>query len=100
MHTLHNGPNMIPGLSGLTLRDTHQKKSEEAKEHMSTNPFILAMIEGSKLQSGLEGPEGPFHFHELLIPQGYIFGTEAVVAGREEIFPIQVFFRFHLGPIN
>ena len=60
MKTLHLGFNPVPGQICFPLGNPHQKKRQEAEEHVRMNPLILPVIDGSQIQGRLQGPEGSF----------------------------------------
>jgi hypothetical protein len=96
MYPPHDDPEMIPGLAGLAFRNLRQKQREKVKKHMGLNPFVLAMVEKAKLQSGLDRLGGLFQFHMLFIPQSDVFWTQVIIASGKGIFPIQMLFSFYV----
>lgn len=51
MASLHNRPDAVPALRGLPLTNPHKKECQITEKHMRFDPFVLAMIERTKLKA-------------------------------------------------
>jgi len=90
MNTLHDGSDLIPGATGLPLRDPHQEQGKKADKDMGSNAFVFPVVDGPELQGRLERPECPLHLQKLLVAQGNILGTERVIAGGDDVLAVEV----------
>ena len=61
MDLLHLMTDGSPGLMRFNLRHPDQYQTEPAQKNMGCNPIIPAVIDGTKTQTALQGPEGPLH---------------------------------------
>ena len=100
MKTLHLVFNPVPGHVRFSFGNAHQQKRQEAEEHMGFYPFILPMIDRPQIQCRLQGPEGPLHFHQLFVAEGYILRGQRVVTGGDDVLPVQMSLLFDLALVE
>jgi len=81
MNRLHYRPDLIPSWPGLPLRQAALKAKPETRSTCASNPFILPMIERTKIQRWFQGPKAPLHFQELLVSKATFLWPKAVSAG-------------------
>ena len=100
MKTLHLVLNPVPGHLRFPLGDPHQQERQEAEEDVRFNPFVLPVIDGSQIQSCLQGPESPLDFHQLFVTQGDILRGQRVVTGGDDVLPVQMGLFFDLALVD
>jgi hypothetical protein len=100
MKTLHLGSNPVPGHVGFPLGNPYQKERQETEKHVRLNPLILTVIDRSQIQGRFQGPESPFHFHQLFVTQSHILRSQCIVTGGDDILPVQMGLFFDFALVN
>ena len=100
MQTLHGGPDPVPGKTGLPLGDPDEEKRQKADEHVGGDAVVFVVVERPEFEGGLEGPEGLLHLEELFLAEGRIFRGETIVAGGEDVLPVEMGLFTDLLPVD
>jgi hypothetical protein len=86
----HDLPELMPGLSGAHFDGADEQQQDLAHEHVRADAFFASVVDASDVDGVLQIPVHALDLVQPPIPQHHVLGGEVVVAGVDQVLPIQL----------